>query len=111
MCHLLVARRFARTPPIQTAFRPQCNRTRPALSPALLESSRRLADIGVDGARVFTRGEAPLPALDQDTALLDHFRPATFRHRLLAELPELGALPRREISALVGVCPYSRDSG
>lgn len=30
---------------------------------------------------------------------------------LLAELPELGALPRREISALVGVCPYSRDSG
>lgn len=30
---------------------------------------------------------------------------------LLAELPELGALQRREISALVGVCPYSRDSG
>ncbi len=30
---------------------------------------------------------------------------------LLAELPELGALARREISALVGVCPYSRDSG
>jgi len=30
---------------------------------------------------------------------------------LLAELPELGAIPRREISALVGVCPYSRDSG
>lgn len=30
---------------------------------------------------------------------------------LLAELPELGVLPRREISALVGVCPYSRDSG
>lgn len=30
---------------------------------------------------------------------------------LLAELPELGALTRREISALVGVCPFSRDSG
>lgn len=30
---------------------------------------------------------------------------------LLAELPELGTLGRREISALVGVCPYSRDSG
>lgn len=30
---------------------------------------------------------------------------------LLAELPELGTLDRREISALVGVCPYSRDSG
>lgn len=30
---------------------------------------------------------------------------------LLAQLPELGTLNRREISALVGVCPYSRDSG
>lgn len=30
---------------------------------------------------------------------------------MLAELPELGALNRREISALVGVCPYNRDSG
>lgn len=30
---------------------------------------------------------------------------------LVAELPELGTLDRREISALVGVCPYSRDSG
>jgi transposase len=30
---------------------------------------------------------------------------------LLAELPELGKLSSRQISALVGVCPYSRDSG
>lgn len=30
---------------------------------------------------------------------------------LLAELPELGLLDRRQISALVGVCPFSRDSG
>lgn len=30
---------------------------------------------------------------------------------LLAALPELGVLSRREISALVGVCPYNRDSG
>ena len=30
---------------------------------------------------------------------------------LLAELPELGNLARREISALVGVCPFNRDSG
>jgi transposase len=29
----------------------------------------------------------------------------------LADLPEIGALSRREISALVGVCPYNRDSG
>ncbi len=30
---------------------------------------------------------------------------------LLAELPELGKLNRREICALVGICPYNRDSG
>lgn len=30
---------------------------------------------------------------------------------LLAELPELGTLSRREISALVGVAPVNRDSG
>lgn len=30
---------------------------------------------------------------------------------LLAELPELGTLSRRKISGLVGVCPFSRDSG
>lgn len=30
---------------------------------------------------------------------------------LLAQLPELGRLGTREISGLVGVCPYSRDSG
>ena len=30
---------------------------------------------------------------------------------LLAELPELGVLNRREIAALVGVAPFNRDSG
>lgn len=30
---------------------------------------------------------------------------------MLAELPELGTLNRRQISALTGVCPYNRDSG
>ena len=30
---------------------------------------------------------------------------------LLANLPELGTLNRREIAALVGVAPYNRDSG
>lgn len=30
---------------------------------------------------------------------------------LLAQLPELGGLGTKEISGLVGVCPYSRDSG
>lgn len=30
---------------------------------------------------------------------------------VLAQLPELGTLSRRAISGLVGVCPYSRESG
>ncbi|WP_397324966.1 IS110 family transposase [Pantoea agglomerans] len=30
---------------------------------------------------------------------------------ILSQLPELGVLTRRQISALVGVCPYDRDSG
>lgn len=30
---------------------------------------------------------------------------------LLAQLPELGSLNERQLSALVGVCPFSRDSG
>ena len=30
---------------------------------------------------------------------------------LLAQLPELGYLAERQISALVGVCPFNRDSG
>lgn len=36
--------------------------------------------------------------------------PATAR-TLLAELPELGQLTRRQISALVGVAPFTRESG
>jgi transposase len=30
---------------------------------------------------------------------------------MLAELPELGKLNRREIAALVGICPFNHDSG
>ena len=30
---------------------------------------------------------------------------------MLAELPELGTLPSKQLSALVGVCPFSKESG
>ncbi len=36
--------------------------------------------------------------------------PATIA-TLIADVPELGKLTRREISALVGVAPFNRDSG
>jgi transposase len=35
----------------------------------------------------------------------------TVAYTLLGDLPELGALSRREIAALTGVAPYNRDSG
>lgn len=35
----------------------------------------------------------------------------TTARTLIAELPELGALSRRRIAALVGVAPFNRDSG
>ena len=35
----------------------------------------------------------------------------TLIYTLLADLPELGTLNNREISALVGVAPFNRDSG
>ena len=46
-------------------------------------------------------------------------RPSAHRSRvgeqlsltLLADLPELGTLDRRQIAALVGVAPFNRDSG
>jgi transposase len=36
---------------------------------------------------------------------------AVVSHTLLAELPELGKLDRKEIAALVGVAPHNNDSG
>ena len=35
----------------------------------------------------------------------------TIAHTLLAELPELGALNRRQVAALAGLCPWTRKSG
>ncbi len=35
----------------------------------------------------------------------------TMAHTLLAELPELGTLNRKQVAALVGVAPLNRDSG
>lgn len=53
------------------------------------------------------------PAWQADAELLARvpaIGPATLR-TLIAELPELGQLTRRQIAALVGVAPINRDSG
>ena len=49
---------------------------------------------------------------DKDDLL--HTVPGVGEHisvTLLAHLPELGTLDRRQIAALVGVAPFNRDSG
>ncbi|WP_367144503.1 IS110 family transposase [Pantoea stewartii] len=53
------------------------------------------------------------PALSSKRKMLESVKgigPVT-QAAILSQLPELGHLNRRQISALVGVCPYDRDSG
>jgi transposase len=53
------------------------------------------------------------PQLQQRSEIIDSvpgIGPTT-AHMLVAELPELGRLNRRQIAALVGVAPMARDSG
>jgi transposase len=74
---------------------------------AWLEEALRRADKDLDEA---VRG-SPLWREEED--LLRSFPgigPVSARV-LIAELPELGRLNRREIAALVGVAPFNRDSG
>ncbi|WP_367144498.1 IS110 family transposase [Pantoea stewartii] len=54
-----------------------------------------------------------IPALKEKLQLLDKVKGVgpVVMAALLTQVPELGKLDRRKISALIGVCPYSRDSG
>ncbi|QZY97551.1 IS110 family RNA-guided transposase [Pantoea dispersa] len=54
-----------------------------------------------------------IPALTEKVALLKEVKGVgpVVMAALLTQLPELGTLDRRKISALIGLCPYSRDSG
>jgi transposase len=71
--------------------------------------------------------EKELPEIDEDIGTLVRGSPAwrekedllvsfpgignTLARTILAEVPELGELTRREIASLVGVAPYTRQSG
>lgn len=74
---------------------------------AYLKSELEGVDDDLDGlmkqSEIFTR------KLDIITSLKGVGRVSALQ--LLANLPELGRLSHKKISALVGVCPYSRDSG
>ncbi|WP_310608140.1 transposase [Buttiauxella brennerae] len=56
------------------------------------------------------RQDATLAAKRQVLEKVKGIGPVT-QAAILIQLPELGSLTRRQISALVGVCPYDRDSG
>jgi transposase len=72
------------------------------LEEALAEIEREL-----DGA---VRGSAAWRAKEELLRSVPGVGPVSAR-TLLAELPELGSLTRRQAAALVGVAPFSRDSG
>lgn len=79
-------------------------------------TQRRLAQIDRDVERLEQRMAALIaetPELAATAALLDTVKGVgpILIATLLAFLPELGQLTRRQIAALVGVAPYDRDSG
>jgi transposase len=85
--------------------------TRPIAKPsveALIEAIRRqLQDVDGEMARHIRTHFAELDQLLQSTHGIGPVASAT----LIADLPELGKLTRRQIASLVGVAPYACDSG
>ena len=80
---------------------------RPSIE-AMIEAIRRqLDDVEAEMARHVERHHAALAKVLQGVAGIGKVAAAT----LIAELPELGKLNRRQICALVGVAPYANDSG
>jgi transposase len=68
-----------------------------------LSRTDRDLDRAIEGSPAFKENEALLRSVPGVGPVLCR--------TLLAELPELGSLPPRELSALVGVAPLNRDSG
>ena len=75
---------------------------------ALLEAiARQLEDVEAAMARHVEQHHAQMAKLLQSVTGIGKVVTAT----LIAEIPELGRLNRRQICALVGVAPYAKDSG
>jgi transposase len=68
-----------------------------------LSRTDRDLDGAIEGSPAFKENEALLRSVPGVGPVLCR--------TLIAELPELGSLPPRELSALVGVAPLNRDSG
>lgn len=96
---------------MQLSERQRLRLARPVARPsieALLEAiARQLDDVEAEMAQHVEQHHAQMARLLQSVAGIGRVAAAT----LIAELPELGRLNRRQICALVGVAPYANDSG
>lgn len=82
-------------------------RTHKSIRNIIKALNRELTDMDDDMAKHISAHHADLAALLNSVKGVG---PAT-TSTLIAEVPELGQLSRRQISALVGVAPLNRDSG
>jgi transposase len=80
--------------------------TRPSIEALLEAIGRELDEIEASMAHHVEQYHAPMAKLLQSVSGIGRVVAAT----LIAELPELGRLNRRQICALVGVAPYAHDS-
>lgn len=80
---------------------------RPSIDAMLEAIARQLDDVEAEMASHVERHHAAAAQLLQSVAGVGRVAAAT----LIAELPELGKLNRRQICALVGVAPFAQDSG
>ncbi len=81
--------------------------TRPSIEALLEAIARQLDDVEAEMATHVEQHHTHMAKLLQSIAGIGKVAAAT----LIAELPELGRLNRRQICALVGVAPYAKDSG
>jgi len=81
--------------------------TRPSIEAILEAIARQLDEVDAEMVSHVEKHHAAMAKLLQSVAGIGRVAAAT----LIAELPELGRLNRRQIGALVGVAPYANDSG
>jgi transposase len=96
---------------MQLSERQRLKLARPIARPsieALIEAiGRQLDEVEAEMARHVQQHHARLAKLLKSVAGIGRVAAAT----LIADLPELGRLNRRKISALLGVAPYANESG
>ena len=82
-------------------------RARPSIKAVIALLEQQLHNIDDDVQRVLQERHADLSALLQSVKGVGPTTAST----LIAELPELGSLTRKQITSLVGLAPLNRDSG